>query len=439
MMKRLFFTCGLITVALTTSFAQDTIKVMSYNILNYGNVSSSSCPTYNSGPKTGYLREIVAYENPDILGLVKMEGNGGIVPEDSIMNKVLGAFCPGCYGHSGYSDNSGYSKVSMIYFKVNKFALVSTTPLYTADPNIADIDLIKLYYLNPDLAKNHDTTYLNFILVHLLSGSSSATERGTEMQGVMKTLTTNYPALKNYILMGDFNVKTYTEPCFQAAINPSDSDYKFYDPSNNIGDWDADPTKYAKYLSVDTRTTALSDCGADGGMTDWYDHILVTKDIVNGTDSIQYVPNSLTTVGQDGLHTYNALIDKPANTSAPANIINDLYYMSNHLPEMARFTINKEKALPLTLAIKPIEEQPALMKFTNPIMSNLYFTLVDNKLVGQRINATIYNILGREIYSNDMNLAAENNIAFPPVASGIYIIRLTQNGQVIAQSKIVKE
>jgi len=434
-MKRIFFSCVIAALVFTATFAQDTIKIMSYNTLNYGTLSGSSCSTFNNYPKNGYLHDIVSYENPDILGLVKMEGYQSL-STDTVM-RVLNSFCNGCYAHSTYTDNSGYSKVDMVYYKVNKFAMVYTKTLYSADPNIADINVVKLYYLNPDLAVNHDTTYINIILVHLLSGGSSASTRGTEMQGVMKTLTTDYPALKNYVLMGDFNVKTSTEPCFQAVINPSDSNYKFYDPSNNIGDWDANPTKYAKYLSVDTRTTALSDCGADGGMTDWFDHLLVTKDIVSGTDSIHYVPNSLTTVGQDGRHTNNALIDNPKDTIVPDYILNDLYYMSNHLPEMARFAINKEKALPM--AIKPIEEQPAIMKFTNPVMTNLYFSLVDNKLEGQRVNATIYNMLGREIYSCDMNLAAGNNITFPTVAPGIYIIRLTQNGQVIAQRKILKE
>ena len=237
--------------------------------------------------------------------------------------------------------------------------------------------------------------------------------------------------------MGDFNVKTYTEPCFQAALNPSDSNYKFYDAANQLANWHSNPAPYAKYLTVDTRTVALNDCGSNSGMQDWYDHILITKDILKGTDSLMYVPNSFVTVGQDGQHLNGALTDAPTNTAAPAYIINDLYYMSNHLPVTVKLAVNKEKALPL--AIEPVSEQPSLIKFSNPVTSKINFTLVDDKLSGQKVKMALYNILGGEVLRNDIILSSENSVALPQIAPGMYIIRLTQNGQTIAQCKLVKE
>jgi len=69
-------------------YSQDTIKVMSYNLLNYGNYTSY-CTTSNNNvsEKNEYLKTIIDYALPDILGVVE------ISPEDTYIegfkNNVL--------------------------------------------------------------------------------------------------------------------------------------------------------------------------------------------------------------------------------------------------------------------------------------------------------------------------------------------------------------
>ena len=53
------------------SLKTDTLKVISYNVNNYGFAASQSCPGLITANKHVYLRNIVQYTDPDILGLLK--------------------------------------------------------------------------------------------------------------------------------------------------------------------------------------------------------------------------------------------------------------------------------------------------------------------------------------------------------------------------------
>jgi hypothetical protein len=84
------------------------------------------------------------------------------------------------------------------------------------------------------------------------------------------------------------------------------------------------------HFTQSTRTVAI-DGGSTGGMDDRFDMILFSDDMQTGSKGAKYISGSYRAVGQDGLRLNSSLLD-PVNNSEPTNVINALYYMSDHLP-----------------------------------------------------------------------------------------------------------
>ena len=326
----------------------DTISVLSYNINNYGTSSSVSCPLQGSPKQDSYLRNILNYLNaPDIVALEKFSGSPTNLASFHIQKYIMDSVCGGCYANTNFTNVSGYKKVNTLFYKTSKFGYLGTTSIYTADNSISDINLHKLYYKSPSLATFHDTTFLNVIVVHDASGSSSAAQRGTEIQGAMNWLSTHSSQPGNYIFMGDFNTQGASESCVQAMINPIDTTFRFYEPTNLLGEWSRNAGTYAKYLTQSTRRVDPGDCASTNTISSWFDHIFCSNSIMKGSKKVYYIPGSFNVVGQDGLHTGLAINDAPTNNSVPPTVLNSLYMMSEHLPVLAKLLIGNTNPLPI--------------------------------------------------------------------------------------------
>jgi hypothetical protein len=414
--------------------ANDTIKVVTYNTLNYGFPATSSCPGLLTFKKHKYLREILQFTNADLIGLVKMSAKPSSFTTDTIPFKVLDSICYQCYGHSSFTNKSGYKKENMLYYKKDKFGYISTTTLYSGDNNISDINMHRLYYKSSGIAK--DTIFLNIIQVHLLSSSSSNLDRATEIKGALNYLSAHFAKIGNCIIMGDFNTQNSMESCYQQLVNPVDSTYKFYDPVNQAGDWNSFPGKFAMYLTQSTRLNNLDDCGANGGMSERFDHILLTKGMINGTDSISYIPGSYKVIGQDGKHTGNSLNVSPANTTAPANIINDLYYMSNHLPVELKLLISGGHAID---GIAQEELKQDEVRVSNPVYETLkvYFSETC-PFRTNRCLLEIKDMAGQSIFKEYIDPKNDYSANLSPLKQGVYIMSLSDENGYINNCKIIK-
>jgi len=97
------------------------------------------------------------------------------------------------------------------------------------------------------------------------------------------------------------------------------------------GNWNNN-SSYASIHTQSTRSGIIGDGGSFGGMDDRFDFIFFTDDLVSGANKLTYVPNSYTAVGNDGNHFNKSINSSPINTSAPTNVIDALYIMSDHLP-----------------------------------------------------------------------------------------------------------
>ena len=117
---------------------------------------------------------------------------------------------------------------------------------------------------------------------------------------------------------------------------------------------------YKMHFTQSTRIVAI-DGGSTGGMDDRFDMVLFSDDMQTGTKGAKYISGTYRAVGQDGLRLNSSLID-PLNNSEPTNVINALYYMSDHLPvymEVAvggNVGVNQESIAPLKVYPVPAND-----------------------------------------------------------------------------------
>ena len=267
-MKRLFI---LYLIFFTVNlFAQDSIRVMHYNLMYYGQTTSYCTTTNNSeSAKNGYLKTIAKYVKPDILTVNEISPN--TLKHQLLMDNCLNVDGITYYKKGTLSNLSNSDLSNELYYNSEKLGLKSQHNIPTS---VRDINIYKLYFKAANLSITHDTAYVICIVMHLKAGSypENATERATQTNILMNYL--NYLGVKdNYILMGDFNVYSGSEDCFQNLINNANQDIRFFDPINKIGNWNSN-SSYSDYHTQSTHTSSTG-CFATGGLDDRFDLIML--------------------------------------------------------------------------------------------------------------------------------------------------------------------
>jgi endonuclease/exonuclease/phosphatase family metal-dependent hydrolase len=396
--------------------AQDTLTVMQYNMLNYGNYTSY-CTSENNNheQKDIYLRTILNYVNPDIFTVNEMSQYEFY--HTRILNEVLNTDGKDYYNKAEITNIAGSYIINNLYYDTRKFALHSQ---YVVQSYVRDINAYKLYYKHPSLAQG-DTTFLHCIVTHLKSSSGSSNEqsRATMASNTMNWLKNNMPP-GNYLLMGDFNLYTSDEPAYQYFINPlpANEDYKFYDPINKPGEWHND-VSFAAWHTQSVSGSGTG-CQASGGMDDRFDFILASERIMQGTSNVRYIPESYLALGQDGLHFNKSITDSPQNNTIPADVLNALGTNSDHLPII----------LKLQVKTGPTGIQNMLTSINNAeiqYFGNEHFLQI-NSGRNQHIQASIVDLTGNIISRETLNLSFGNNklrLHTEPLARGMYLLSLS--------------
>lgn len=409
--------------------AQDTLKILQYNLLNYGNYTTY-CTTGNNNinDKDEYIRTIIDYVKPDIFTVNEISSSEVI--HQRLLDNDLNVNGINYYRKANFIKVADSYLVNMLYYNSDKLQLHSHT---IAQSYIRDIDVYKLYYRSDDLLVG-DTAFVICVVAHLKSsgGANNENKRRDMVYNAMNYLD-SYGDNNNYLFMGDFNVYSSSEPAYQLLINYTNPEINFYDPIETPGDWH---NNYS-YRFIHTQSThkTQNGCASYSGMDDRFDFILLSNNIMQGLMDVEYIEGSYTTIGQDGLHFDKAINGDPENLSAPANVIEALFGNSDHLPISLMLKVNK------TLGVDGHAHSVfSEITFKNPVSETLELR-VQSK-TNTYVSIELMDIMGKVVFSDKRKVfAGQNrfNYNVSRLTAGIYFVVFTDGNNSSIVKKIVKK
>lgn len=430
----IFLLLGIVLLSVDLLAQQkDTLRVMSYNLLYYRE-TTTFCTTNNNSTsaKETAMEKIIDETLPDILVVNEMGGGSSINAFRLLQNSLNknGRSNYNLANSTGIGGTNPQSLVNMLYFNTEKLELESQ---YTIEKDLNAIDLVRLIdvyqlrYKDSNLMVHHDTIRIHVLAAHLKAGSSTSDEdeRADATEAVMAHLD-SINATGNYILAGDLNLYSSTEPAYQDLINYVDTSQRFYDPINVAGNWHND----SRYASLHTQSTSTSGgCAAGGGMDDRFDFLLASDEIMNNTNRMNYIAGSYKAVGQDGLR-FNQSIISPANTAVDSATAQALHDMSDHLPVV----MDMELSVPLATAIPNYTLGD--FYFENP--NSGFFQLDLRQFKEQIQKVEIMDLSGRTVQVIEVNAANNIQLDISNLPNGPYLLKVTSKSFQQKTKKLIK-
>ena len=403
--------------------AQDTIRMMQYNLMYYTNssgISDCNSTTNNLDNKDAHIKTIFQYVQPTVMCVCEMGSQNQYA--DRLLDNAINTDGIDYYLRGPLTNQSGGSIANMIYYDSRKLTLYKSTNITTS---YRDINGYTFYY-NADNLTDGDTVFTTFWIAHLKAGTGATNEsaRLVQVQKLMNRISSSgLPG--NYTFSGDFNVYNSDEPAYQELTEYSNSLYRFYDPVNSPGYWHDN----AQFASLHTQSTHSqdADCFSSGGLDDRFDIILVSPYIYYGSDRIHLVEGSYHALGQDGMR-FNGTVLSPANNSVPNEVAVALYQQSDHLPVIMDLAVDAH------VGVHERQSGP-FVRIVNPVRETLQVELQNEEAGNYAI--TLFSMDGRVMASYQENLEeGVHRLSYPfPYGKGAYLVHVQcENG-----AKIVKK
>ncbi|MBI9054842.1 MAG: T9SS type A sorting domain-containing protein [Bacteroidales bacterium] len=414
--------------------AQETIKVMHYNLLYYGK-KTDFCTTTNNNidKKNGYLKTIIQYVQPDIFSVNELDGDASYPVSDDAKYLLDNALNVDGVDYYRKTESPSVYLANIIFYNSNKLILKESNPIsFMVSGNLKAFNAFKFYFNSDDLQTTNDTAFLYCVVAHLKAGNDDydLTQKVYESSLIMDYFE-GIGEKGNYMIMGDFNVYTPTEECFQSFINPDNSNYTFNDPANQIGEW----SKNYDYRYYHTQSTHQDgDCFSGGGMDDRFDFILASDNIMDGIDHYTYINNSYKIIGQDGSR-YNGSLNTSSNTAVPNVIAQALYNMSDHLPVYMEMQVDQNLGAPLS--IEDLQKEQLEINYENPVTE--YLKLESHNIRNTQVEVDLVSINGTKVLNKTYRIYNDFNVSIPlnGIPSGIYILKVTSNEGLTYSSKVI--
>lgn len=381
----------LLTAAALQSFAQDTLTVMYYNLLNF--------PSSNVN-RTDNYRTILQYTRPDVFVVNELESALGA---DYILDSSLNVFGNTQYQRAVFVD--GYDTDNGLFYNATKVGLVSQLQLGTV---LRDISVYKMYYKAPNLTAQSDTIYFWFFSCHLKAGASDYQQRNIEAQQVKFYLNSIKDVVENVFVGGDFNFYSGFESGCLTLQNAGD--VPLIDPVGVTGNWSGD-FSFAEYHTQSTRTSSIGG-GAGGGMDDRFDIIFTSEDVFDNQNGVSFIGGSYQALGQDGLR-FNGSITSPSNTVVPDSVAQALYFGSDHLPVVMKLALDE------TASLKSKPNQYYQL-FFNPDQHELTITSSFNSC-----ELILYDLMGKEVFHAVVD---SKNVVIPSTLKGVFVYSALAEG-----------
>ncbi len=409
MIKKILFTL-LFPMLFYSLQAQDTIKMMQYNLLYYGE-TTSWCNTTNNNidTKAGYIADIIDHSLPDIFTVNEMGSNQYAVGH--LIGNALNVNGRNYYNVASILNNDGSNLINMMYYDSRVLELLSQLSVSTG---LRDINIYKMQTLN-----TNEPVKFHVAVTHLKAGGGD-TEAGirADMISNFMDFLSGYADKTNWIFAGDMNFYTSDETGFQYLINPSSGNVQFTDPADQTGAWH-DNYAYRHYHTQSTHDIETS-CPSYGGLDDRFDFIFVSDDIMTGDNDMMYLPESYKTLGQDGNH-FNDAVNYGTNSSAPANVIEALYNASDHLPVLAEFIISSGNNIAI--------ENTHNIDVSTKVSADGNITIGIEQNIPGSGTIQVYNLTGQLVTRCDFEAVNNQKLDLQIPHRGMYILYVTTEGQ----------
>lgn len=320
--------------------AQEQIRVMQFNLLNFG-VFSNYCTLENNAPsdKVSWLKSVADHYLPDLLVVNEMSPSDYY--HDLLLDDVLNTSGRNYYARAAGTNQAGAEIVNMLYYHSQKLGLAGQDVI---DFWLRDINVYNLYHNHPGLSQGADTVYFYVISAHFKAGSTGADKTiRAQMAAAIMNYISDHDIEEGCLLTGDLNLQNNLEPAWDLLTSGNPPDYAFIDQVGMEGIWHNN----AAFATVHTQSTHTESdgCKATGGMDDRFDFILMNDTMGTGNGPVRYVEGSYVTPGQDG-DRFNGSLINPPNFSAPADVIEALYHVSDHLPVMVTLEMEETNNQP---------------------------------------------------------------------------------------------
>ncbi|MFD0861906.1 T9SS type A sorting domain-containing protein [Sungkyunkwania multivorans] len=409
----------LILFCVQSLLAQDTIKTMFYNLLNFPSTQPS---------RVSHLDAILDDIQPDLFLVCELENEqGGEFLFDNALQNVTNDYIMAPFVSN---QSTGNQLQQLAFYNKNKLILDNATTLQSdiVTTDLRDINRYSFILNTADAATN--PIYLEVFVTHLKAGNgaidpNNAIRRELEVQALMDYLNTNATTFSNrYILFaGDFNVYTSAEGAYQLILDSmNNNSIDFIDPINRPGAWNNN----SSFQDIHTQSAFSSNShmldengdpdGAQGGMDDRFDFIMISDNLL-GNAELEYVPNSYIAYGNNGNCFNDNVNDTNCTGTFSQTIRNHLFNFSDHLPVVMELQTDQQ-----LLSVDEVGEVSTVRLSKGTIVGNtLSVSLTDNVSVYQ---LAIYNVLGQEMERKLIQNQTNADIDVSNLPSGVYYLKV---------------
>jgi hypothetical protein len=409
-MKRKLLIILCLCLGLQKINAQETIKTMFYNVLNFPELSLD---------RLDELEIIISDYQPDLFMICELNdafGAGLILNRLQMINPN---YTQATY-FNNTSDDAGNDMnllQNLIYYDNTKFSLEGQDIIATT---LRDFNRYTLKLNTVNQATN--PLILEVFVGHLKAGNSPEDELRRflmveELVSYLSTIDVNSKVL----FAGDLNLYTSNDITFQKLIDPTNA-ITFADPVNRLGDWHTN----SAFLDVMTQSTRTQGGlgGASGGFDDRFDFILTSENMLTNTD-LYYKPNTYKSYGNNiNPNCYNRAINSSDCAEVPGSGISysqalrtALHDMSDHLPVVMELETPEQ-----LLNTAEFATQSSFQFIRgNSVEDNLKFVL--NSTVANN-EYGVYDVLARKLIAGKVNTNDITNINVSNLPSGIYYLKI---------------
>lgn len=410
--------CTIASLFLVTSaMAQDTLKVMQYNLLRYG----IDCTGIDIAQKTTWLKNVLDFYQPDILAVNE------IGSDQAYANRVrIQALTYANMQYAPNTNQTGSDIVNRVFYHADKLEFVRLDRINGA---VRDIDAVTLR--DKPRAAIGDTLELVVLVAHFKAGSgtSDQNQRATAARNVMAWIDAQGPSLQNYIFAGDFNLGSANEDAWQTLAFNSNTAINFFDPTGRRNGWGASTPE----VLTQAPTSSRNDCGVGGGLDDRFDFIITSPAIGARSARIGIEPGSYLPLGNDGRQIYNQEINCTGNQSVPSVVCGDIKRVSDHLPVTVKLLID----FPASIDPQSQFQQNFEIRYQGEEKRPSLYVGNQQDVISGPLDIRLVDIQGKTLWHAFENPAENSWIPLGAFPSGVYVLYIQDAKGRMARYKVI--